>query len=143
MTSDDFMQELIKKGYNVKYDDVVTVLLDPDVEDPEKLKTLIRDEIGWKNSFGIKYTSPPKWMDDSRDNRIISENCSSQPNNQRETEKMPEKRAPKAPDRESIIPSSVKRKGRRVSRKIQEFPENENIPGQMTIFDYFTNDALR
>ena len=75
MTSDDFMQELKKRGYNVKYDDVVTVLLEPDTGDSERLKTLIRDEIGWKNSFGIKYTGHPKWWDDPGDDRNLSD-CS-------------------------------------------------------------------
>ncbi len=137
MTSDDFMQELIQRGYNVKYDDVVTIILDPDKEDPDRLKSMIREEIGWKNSFGIKYTSRPEWMDAPKDASILPENALFR-DNQPGTEKMAEKRAPKAPDRESTVPSSVKRKGRR-SRKVQEISEIENIPGQMSLFDFLAD----
>ena len=111
MTSDDFMKEIIKRGYSAKYDDVVTVLLDPDTEDPEKLKSIIREEIGWKNSFGIKYTSRPDWMDSPKDARILPENALFR-DNQLGNEKIAEKPAPKAPDRESTVPGSVQRKGK-------------------------------
>ena len=135
MTSDDFMKELIKRGYSAKYEDVVTVLLDPDTEDPEKLKSIIREEIGWKNSFGIKYTSRPDWMDSPKDDRILPENALFR-DNQLGNEKIAEKRAPKAPDRESTVPGSVQRKGKRASRKVREIPEIDRIPGQMSLFDF-------
>ena len=135
MTSDDFMQELIKRGYSAKYDDVVTVLLDPDKEDPDRLKSMIREEIGWKNSFGIKYTSRPDWMDSPKDVRIFPESASFR-DAQLGTEKIAEKPAPKAPDRESTVAVSVQRKGKRASRKVQEIPEIDHIPGQMSLFDF-------
>ena len=142
MTSDDFMQELKKRGYNVKYDDVVTVLLEPDTENTERLKTLIRDEIGWKNSFGIKYTGHPKWWDDPGDDRNLSD-CSLIQNSRQEKKKIQERQAPKAPDRESAVQGPVQRKRKgRVSRKMQDMLEIENIPGQMSLFDYLPDTTI-
>lgn len=142
MTSDDFMQELKKRGYNVKYDDVVTVLLESDTEDSERLKTVIRDEIGWKNSFGIRYTGHPKWWDDPEDDRNLSDYPFLQ-NRKREKKQFPERQAPKAPDRETAVQGSVQRKRKgRVSRKMQDMLEIENIPGQMSLFDYLPHTTV-
>ena len=142
MTSDDFMQELKKRGYNVKYDDVVTVLLEPNTGDSERLKTMIRDEIGWKNSFGIRYTGHPKWWDAPEDDRNLSEYLFLQ-NSKREKKQFPERQAPKVPDREAAVQGSVQRKRRgRVSRKMQDMLEIENIPGQMSLFDYLPDTTV-
>ena len=143
MTSDDFMQELKKRGYNVKYDDVVTVLLEPDTGDTERLKTVIRDEIGWKNSFGIKYTGHPKRWDDPEDDRNLSDYRLRQNSKQENNKQIPERPAPKASDRESAVQGPVQRKRKgRVSRKIQDMLEIENIPGQMSLFDYLPDTTV-
>lgn len=55
MTSEEFMRELEERGYNVEYDEVVTVMINSEEQDPEDVKEVIR-ELGWNRSYGIKFT---------------------------------------------------------------------------------------
>ena len=111
--SEELIEELKKRGYDAVYDScgVVKAVIDPYEQDVDELRRTIREDIGWDQSFGIRYTRrPPEWDKDQAAGQ----------------EKR--RRAPRAPKRDEP---------RKKSRKeLQPAAAGDEIAGQMNIYDF-------
>lgn len=105
----EFLEALRQRGYDARPDEtgVVTVWINPNKDDVESIRHLIKDALGWERSYGFRYTAD-----------IAAPDVKG--------------RRPKAPDRDAYAAKTQ----RHAKPLPAAAGGDDQLPGQMDIFDF-------